>query len=699
METSIGRKGPSPAGQCLAGRPRQRDPREGEPSIICAAPGAEALSARGAAQWKRWLPPLLLLIFAAGALTVDLPLARWAAGRSYPRALRELLSLAEVLGHGVGVAVVAVIILALDGRRRAALRLVLVSAWAGLGANVVKLAVSRSRPAAFDLTHTDVWTSFGGWWPVGHGGSTQQSFPSAHTATVVGMSLVLASLYPRGRWLFAAMPAMVAAQRVLGSAHYLSDVLAGAAVGWLMTMWMPLPFLAGRDCEPKRALDAACGPPAPRRLTRRLVYTALAIGLAFASYRGVWHYHAKRFQTVRPGVFYRVAQPTEVGLHWLTKYYGIKTVVSVQLYDFRLYRGWLDTGAPDGERESQCVRELGAQAVQWPMGLERSWPWLSPWQFEEFFKLVDDPINWPVAVHCQGGRHRTGTLAALFRLEYDRWPVERVLDEMYSFQFGPPIRLHEHNLRTYFPRPRPTAEQWTQLMEFWRPVLGEDLSDYESLVRRLRQRRGEPETRGAMQRYVVDDRPFCLPLAARFIDDLDDALATLAAAGADRWLDRLGGDRATWATSAALVADFGAPDEQQRLLNRLGDETYQAASRTRFDAVVAGVTNRYTPNRIAFLRPLIENEHPQLAPGATQYRYCDTAVARLSAIIDENLPDKVPGIGVEGWNNGRQMARAWFVTHPDEAQPHRLLPPSGRNDVLPGDPPTHVTDRGTAVAE
>ena len=157
----------------------------------------QILQPRGGGLGQEPLVPLivgLLLILAAGALTVDLPLARWAAGRSYPRTLRELLSLAEVLGHGVGVAVVAIIILALDGRRRAALRLVLVSAWAGLGANLVKLVVSRSRPAAFDLTHADVWTSFGGWWPLGHGGSTQQSFPSAHTATVVGMSLVLASL-------------------------------------------------------------------------------------------------------------------------------------------------------------------------------------------------------------------------------------------------------------------------------------------------------------------------------------------------------------------------------------------------------------------------------------------------------------------------------------------------------------------------
>lgn len=694
METTIGGKGQTLAAPSLAGQARRGGLWED-----AAAPGdamrPEPIFGSGPAGWKIWLPPLVLILAAAGALAADLPIARWAAGRNYPRAVRELLSLAEVLGHGVGVAVVATIILALDGRRRTVLRFVLISAWAGLGANVAKLVVSRTRPGGFNLAQTDVWTSFGGWWPLGHGGSTQQSFPSAHTATAVGMALVLASLYPRGRRLFGAMVVAVAAQRVLGGAHYLSDVLAGAAVGWLMTMLAGgIGRAAGK--RPIETAPADMTSAAPRRLTRRLILTALAIGLAFAAYRGVWHYHAKRFQAVRPGVFYRVAQPTEVGLGWLTQHYGIKTVVSVQLYDFRLYRGWFDAGAPDGQRESQCVRELGARAVQWPMGLERSWPWLTPWQFEEFFKLIDDPANLPAVVHCQGGRHRTGTLAALFRLEYDRWPVDRVLDEMYSFQFGPPIRLHEHNLRTYLPRPWPAAEQWIQLIEFWRPVVGADPLEYETLVRHLRQRRQEPEIRRAIEKYLAEDRPFALPLVARMIDDVDDALAPPAAACADRWLDRLGGDRATWATSAALVADFGTPDEQRRLLDRLASETYHAASRARFDAVVAGVTNRYTPNRVAFLRPLLENEHPQLAPGAQTYRYCDTAVARLSAIIDENLPDKVPGIGIEGWNNGRQMARAWFISHPEAVEPRRLLPPSGQNTVLPGDPPTHVTDRGTA---
>ena len=64
-----------------------------------------------------------------------------------------------------------------------------------------------------------------------------------------------------------------------------------------------------------------------------------------------------------------------------------------------------------------------------------------------------------------GGRHRTGTISALFRLEYDRWPVERVLAEMYSFKFGEGTPMQEYNLRTYLPRPHPNEAAWQTLRD------------------------------------------------------------------------------------------------------------------------------------------------------------------------------------------------------------------------------------------
>lgn len=184
--------------------------------------------------FRTWLlPSLVMLLLAAAAVTIDVPLARWPQGRDYPRAVRELMSLAEAFGHGVGVGIVLLTVFTLDPARRSALpRSIAAVLAAGGGANLVKLLISRSRPGSTDLAHLDGWQTFSSWLPFGGNGSAWQSFPSAHTATAVGLALVLYWLYPHGRWLFAAMAAAVAAQRVLGSAHFTSDVLAGAAVGW-----------------------------------------------------------------------------------------------------------------------------------------------------------------------------------------------------------------------------------------------------------------------------------------------------------------------------------------------------------------------------------------------------------------------------------------------------------------------------------
>ena len=58
-----------------------------------------------------------------------------------------------------------------------------------------------------------------------------QSFPSAHTATAAGLAMGLAWLFPRGRWMFSALAALVACQRVVVGAHFPSDTMVGAAVG------------------------------------------------------------------------------------------------------------------------------------------------------------------------------------------------------------------------------------------------------------------------------------------------------------------------------------------------------------------------------------------------------------------------------------------------------------------------------------
>jgi protein tyrosine/serine phosphatase len=53
----------------------------------------------------------------------------------------------------------------------------------------------------------------------------------------------------------------------------------------------------------------------------------------------------------------------------------------------------------------------------------------------QFLQVVNDENNWPVYVHCAGGRHRTGVLLAVYRMEVDGWDARRAYEEMKDYKF------------------------------------------------------------------------------------------------------------------------------------------------------------------------------------------------------------------------------------------------------------------------
>lgn len=53
----------------------------------------------------------------------------------------------------------------------------------------------------------------------------------------------------------------------------------------------------------------------------------------------------------------------------------------------------------------------------------------------DFLKIVTDPANQPVYVHCQGGRHRTGTMTAVYRITVDGWTADQAYAEMRKYKF------------------------------------------------------------------------------------------------------------------------------------------------------------------------------------------------------------------------------------------------------------------------
>lgn len=116
--------------------------------------------------------------------------------------------------------------------------------------------------------------------------------------------------------------------------------------------------------------------------------------------------------------YYRGSQPGAEGFAQL-KRLGIKTVIDLRKDSL---------AAEPGQ-----VRALVMQYFNIPMKANQA---ATPEQTKYFLKLVNDPANWPVYVHCKGGRHRTGALTAVYRITHDGWTADQAYDEMKKYDFN-----------------------------------------------------------------------------------------------------------------------------------------------------------------------------------------------------------------------------------------------------------------------
>jgi protein tyrosine/serine phosphatase len=116
--------------------------------------------------------------------------------------------------------------------------------------------------------------------------------------------------------------------------------------------------------------------------------------------------------------YYRGSQPGQEEFAQL-KRLGIKTVI-----DLRKDRV---PEAPD------WVKGLGMQYFNIP--LKASTP-ATEEQTAYFLSLVNNPANWPVYVHCKGGRHRTGALTAIYRITQEGWSADQAYQEMKDYDFN-----------------------------------------------------------------------------------------------------------------------------------------------------------------------------------------------------------------------------------------------------------------------
>ena len=123
-------------------------------------------------------------------------------------------------------------------------------------------------------------------------------------------------------------------------------------------------------------------------------------------------------------VLYRSAQPTAEGLNLLNQNlavsYGlpkeIKTVVNLR----------------NNEGDGALVVPTGVRYEQIPF---------DTWQVKEadvvrFLKIVRNPNNQPVLLHCKHGADRTGMMTAIYRIVEQGWRKQDAIAEMAQGGFG-----------------------------------------------------------------------------------------------------------------------------------------------------------------------------------------------------------------------------------------------------------------------
>jgi uncharacterized protein (TIGR01244 family) len=126
--------------------------------------------------------------------------------------------------------------------------------------------------------------------------------------------------------------------------------------------------------------------------------------------------------------YYRGSQPSQIQMEQL-KRLGVKTVIDLRKDKVAAANEW--------------AQRAGLQYFHISMLPGRA---ATEEQTNYFLGLVNDPANWPVYVHCKGGRHRTGALTAVYRITHDGWTANQAWEEMKSYDFndsifgGPPAQ-------------------------------------------------------------------------------------------------------------------------------------------------------------------------------------------------------------------------------------------------------------------
>ena len=114
--------------------------------------------------------------------------------------------------------------------------------------------------------------------------------------------------------------------------------------------------------------------------------------------------------------------------------------------------------AEEGDRSEEAnAKAAGMHFARIPMSTRKA---PSADTIAQFLALVNDPANQPVYVHCIGGRHRTGVMTAIYRMNVDGWNSARAWSEVKQYKYGAEFLHPEFKefISGYVPAPAPAPE-------------------------------------------------------------------------------------------------------------------------------------------------------------------------------------------------------------------------------------------------
>ena len=145
------------------------------------------------------------------------------------------------------------------------------------------------------------------------------------------------------------------------------------------------------------------------------------------------------FETITEGKVYKsgVIPPDEIADY--VKEYKIKSIV-----DLRFPGTGDDVNNPENPAELTAEKEAVAKIKGVNYFNNGSDQVPKQENLDTFFKIMDNPDNYPVLIHCYHGVGRAEMYSAIYRIEYENWLPEeartstRFLTKWSSFDIGKP---------------------------------------------------------------------------------------------------------------------------------------------------------------------------------------------------------------------------------------------------------------------